>query len=500
MMRRDAFVPLLLACALVLLAGCTAELPDARFGCTQTSECPSGFTCDGTVCRRGTTGTDAGTPLDGETGTDAFTPGDDAFTPADDAAVCTDCVTITLTNAFGPSMEGKAYMLEDQALTSPPYGETYGPYVVSLADGALDVSGDLGAFTWSSVAAEGSYVLAITWDAGTSSPTLTFLPAPLGTPLAGHTTIRPVDALFDADTHAMDDGIGGAALLGRSSGMHDYDLTDATPESIMLVRFDLGTAGTALAALDTGPLPTGAVYYVFVAGRADAHLGAADGIRFIPAVPGASAQPSLPLAWGLNTTTTKVEICDGPRLLLTLAPNAIVGAIPGARVSHNLQVRDGSTTTGCTSSTLRTFTWPDLIGTPSARVLIAVIGVVAPGSTARWGAGGGYEGPPGTMSGGEVVTYANGVPMTTLDFGIPGMPAIVSVPMLDSRSYEWPSPPTELLVTYASTNVRHFDWTVTTPAAAVIALTDGTNYAAYEISMPFGGDWSYDVQPGTPYP
>ncbi len=471
----------LLALALV---ACSANITDGRFQCSDDDPCPNGFQCLAQHCYHN------GASPDGGVG-----------------APCTEnCVSVTVTNAAGASYAGMSYMVEGQPFAMPHYGETTPPFQIGLGtNGQLDLA--LGMTTGRHMASprDGFVVAFVT----TPTAGWVVLPSPQGSPASGTSTARILDAIADP-TGGAQHGITTADsasghLLSRDTSAFDFALPDNGRQPLALGRINGSGGGAMIAAFDPSTFPPDALYYAFVSGRTDAHLGAPDGLRLIAAVPGTNIVPSLPLVWAVNAADGAVEFCDmmTGTLLLSVPQNALAGPFIGTVAPRTLVVHDARTTDNCASTDTYAFTTlqlPSGYG-GSARMIVASVGVLGTtGSGMTWGAGGGFEGPPlssAATATTQMVAYADLSITLGLTVGTTGAENTLMIAARAADYHEWPMRPSNLVVAFdGMTPPTTLAWDPMTPAAAALVVTDGMGHdVALELSMPFGEDWHLDVEP-----
>lgn len=515
----------LFAVALFVVVGCSANLPDGRFRCDIDTPCPSGLTCSGHLCYHPGTAPDASESPDGggvDAGRDADIPADmglptDAGPGLDtgldagaidggsdasaDAGPCTasDCITLTITNAYGPTAAGLTFTVEGRTVTMPMFGETTTAFDVALGgDGHLDVGSALLGTLSLMASGHASYALVIghASTGGVMPNVRLLLESSVGG--TGMMFIRPIDMMQDTSVLTLIDPVPTARDLSPTvdPGVLIYTSGQRDP---MLLRRSISEGSTLLAAFDPNDLPQMGGYYLILVGRTDTHLGAADGLRAIAVVPGMHIVPSRPIVFALNATDQKINVCDGTTLLTVVNQAAVSTAFPSfgrgtptGELRH-ITLTDTSAPTACdgTGPTRGVLLPMPTVAEPSGRILLAAIGSIG---SSMWGGGASLEAPVDTTGAEQLVTYGNGTLSGDLRFGSGAAGFVATAPALGAVSYAWPAIPSDLRVDYGALGMKAFSWGPMTSTAAVLAVTDGSNFYAYELDTPYGQDWTLSVK------
>jgi hypothetical protein len=502
-----------LGLSLLSLVACTANIPDGRFRCTDVGGCPNGLTCGSDrLCYHPGAGPDGG-PAGGDTGLDA---------PATDGGrldggpppPCTgaSCITFTITNAHSRVIADQPIMIETWPTTMPAFGDTTDPITISLGDnGKLDVTSVVGTQSFT-LMGHTSYalVVGVSADGDPTMPQLRALAASGVAPATGNFNLYPIDMMQETDPLAISDPAmsptptrGLAPGAAGDPGVLFIPQGSRTP--IALWRTDASGAvlGVMLAAFDASELPQTGSYYVALVGRTDVHLGADNGLRAIPIVPGHHIVEPQPVVWMLNGTDGTILACDTAGNLITTIPSfTLAEPIPSfdpltpAGVGRTIRFADGRTSLSCpmVADPMHDINVPPMMGAPHVpgRSLLAVEGLL----DMSWGGGAGLEAPPSAGTPAQVVTYANGLIGGSMQFGSTASGATALAMAISTVTIEWPMRPSDLLVRFGTpVMMRHFDWVPTTPVATTFVEGDGTMFVALEMDAAFGQPWVLHVAP-----
>ncbi len=489
----------------LVLAGCTANVPDGRFRCDADAQCPTGLRCRATehLCYRDVTpGGDSGPPIDAN----VVDAGRDA---GSDAGPCTasDCVTVTLTNAMGTAAAGMTVTVEGRGVDVPDYGGTTDTFEVSLGDGMLDIHSSAGDVRYNA-SGHASYALVVGHGTtvGNNTPVVRLL-APSTVPPGPHQfNVYPIDMIQDPETFALSDPMMPATARDISPGLPgDPGVLFMTMGQRYPLTLSRSMAGGSvmLAAFDMTDFPQTGSYFVALTGRTDAHLAADNGLRAIPIVPGMHLIESQPVAWLLNATDGTLIVCDGTVPITTLTSQTLSPPIAGFTIDtpagegRTLTFGDGRAVLDC-SGTHHDIAIPyprnPANPHPTGRVLLAVEGSL----DFLWGGGSGIEGPPSTGTAEQVATYANGLFTGSMQFGSTTSPLQGIAPAISTVTLEWTTRQTDLKIVYgtgAAMMSRVFDWIPTASIALAFVTGDsGGNFVAYEMDAPFGRPWTLNTR------
>lgn len=477
---RSAFALLLLC-----LAGCTPTLEDGRFSCSLEEACPAGFVCRASdmLCYRASDGSitpDAGP-------TDAPPVLDAPSVPTDAPAGCgPNCIQLMVLNA-DPTMDGYVSFTDmlgaNRQIRIPAYGTTSA--VTDVHD--VPVGGELVVnvpptitiFHNLAIPREGRYLLVLGPSSiGASVVMLESPREPLHTD--DYVYVRLIDMTVDETVGLLASGAGRMppAATMRNPFAHGTISGELPflPSTTGALQIELGTtAGTLIAALLTDQIPDAeGTYYIVVSGYVSRHLATADGLRFIPGLPSATALRSSPLVRFINTIGANVTVCDGETPVVSVNSGTLTGPrVPPASTAWDLTVHRGS---DCVTGV----TQPVSVGTASGRTLVSIAGDGA--AAGGWGPVSISE--PMPTAGVSTIVIHNGLSM---DADIAGEP----IPTLGTASANFVSTPATIEASVGATMVT-FDWTPATNLSwAVVTSNPGfTSFTAWEIDTPFESAWT----------
>jgi hypothetical protein len=514
-----------LSCAALIVVsaiGCSAVTPDGRFSCDVDQDCPSGMTCHASRCYRSDpgidtgsvdtgsvdSGVDSGAPVDsampddtgmpGDTGTpiDTGTPDDapvDAFVATPDSGLCDiDCVTISLTNAYGALAAGTTFTLEGVPLIVPPFGETTDQVHIGLGgDSSLDGTSSVTGPVSFPVTRGATYVL-VTGNPG-GTPALRLIQVNWAA-RPGVVGVRFVDMIVDDTSDLGVSQPGGSTTpltIAADSSVLSYDVTALAP--IVLSRTSGGDPGDFVA-FDANQLPHSGLmnYLVVIAGRTDRHYDDPNGLVMIPTVHGERAHEPGGVFWLSNGTNGGLTYCEGSTAFATLAADGLAGPFVGFRPDGTGRIFDvnANDTGGCGGSNHHAV----IIADGPGRSLVSSFGNLA-GGTTSWGAQALLE-PSFDGSARQSITLVNATPYTmrfrdTSDVLFPGTG---DVP---------PSTPTVARLTSVTTGIHAFyvepsiawsyPWSITSPIAWDFFLAiPGTPMILWTVTVdsPYGHHWT----------
>ena len=523
-------------------AGCTARFPEGRFACTTDAECPTGFGCYGGLCYSRDPMIDAGSltdapPID-SAGIDApiACVGDLMTCPSgmtcfsgrcltSDVCPVTRCVNIRVVHA-GHGLPSPLPPFTMGGVPAPrlAYGRT-SPVILVPVDPSgttVTVVVDLSALgaghmtMMFPVTTDPSFTVIISGD---SLPhfTVSVLPETHNAHALA-TTIEYVSVVDGAPTLSVTAPTPSTVVTVSGTAMASAETTLTDADTVPIQLTSTGATPTLLAGFaatpDVLPRMNGSFYFVVFAGRTDRHLGAADGLRMIPAVANATMSPvsSGPIAWMLNGTDAPLDLCRA------FMPIGGIPEVPSGALSAPFMGFDAAGPRRLfvlvNDSTCRTSTTTSVVIPPGpGRVLIGAFGSTAPPT---WGVGATMEPAPADATVAQTITLANVTPFvadfgtwdpagggTYVQFGGATVPASMS--LVDRVSGSLPTNLAFHTVGGASPPGHHeFMWPLTAPVAwaafSYVASTapSGFDSTAWAVSSPFGQPWTaVFVRPAT---
>jgi hypothetical protein len=476
-----------LALLLLSLAGCTPTLEDGQFSCSLDEACPAGFVCRASdmLCYRpgdGSITPDAG-PVDAP-------PAIDVPAMPNDAPVgCgPNCIQLMVLNA-DPTMDGyisySDTLGDPQQIRIPAYGTTSALIDVHdvMVGGVLTVNvpPTITIFHNLAIPNEGRYLLVLGPSSiGASVVMLESPPEPLHTD--DYVYVRLIDMTVDETAGLLASGAGrtAPAAMMRNPFAHGT-ISGELPllPGAGALQIELGTsAGTLIAALLADQIPDAeGTYYIVVSGYVSRHLDTAEGLRFIPGLPEATALRSSPLVRFINTIGTPVTVCDGASRVVTVPSGSLtLPSVPPESSAWALTVRRGA---DCVTGVMHDVS----VAAASGRTLVSIAG-----DSTAWEPVSISE--PMPTAGVQTIVIHNGLAM---DADIAG----ASIPTLGTGSANVVSTPATIVANVGGTPVT-FDWIPATNTSWVVVTSNAalTSFTAYQIDTPFDSPWTLTNEPG----
>lgn len=469
---------------LFALGGCSPTLVDGQFTCGPDIDCPPGFSCRSSdmLCYRASDGGPA--PLDARA--DAETP-DVASDVASDGGrdgCGPNCIQLIVLNADRNGIGGGITFVDNmgdpQSIPIPAYGTTSAtldvPNITVPGMLTVNVPPTITSVNVLDVPAEGRYLLVL--GPASAGASVRLLPQPReGLHTDGYVYIRLVDMREDETVGLIATGAGRNPTDRTVPNPFDGDTISATlpflPGSTEALRLAIDPASPQLiGALLADQIPGAeGTYHVVVSGRVNAHLDTAEGLRFIPGIPGSTALKSARLVRFINTLGMTVTACDAATQVAMLPTGTLSPPIvPTTSSPWALTIHSG---TDCSTGSTREVS----VGAAVGRTLVSIGGVLPAG----WDAVSISEPiPSGTNS---TIVIHNALDENAEIAG-------VMIPSLGTASVTLVSPPEIITARTTGFGTGTFSWTPRERQSWVVVASSGARLTAYEVDSPFRTAWT----------